>query len=217
MITKLEEWNYEYRFKSFKKWPHKRSNLSPEKMATIGFIHNPTKEYTDNVICVLCSKELADWEENDDPSIEHRNHSQHCNFQLLENESLWTVQHFMNVVSEQKLNILKSSFNDVIKKFDTESDKYRLKFLKIPFQRGKLVYHYYKKPRSTPKCGDCKEKLRGIKASRPMERKNMHKRDLKVFRSYGGSVCHKCLKKRIVHSFLVYEERLVNKKQKMLK
>lgn len=30
------------------------------------------------------------------------------------------------------------------------------------FLGGKLVYLYTKKPGATPKCGDCKDKLRGV-------------------------------------------------------
>ena len=39
---------------------------------------------------------------------------------------------------------------------------YKLLNLLFTFSGGKLVYLYTKKQGTTPKCGDCKEKLRGV-------------------------------------------------------
>merc|ERR1712012_741294 len=76
---------------------------------------------------------------------------------------------------------------------------------------GKLVYHYKKKLGAIPKCGDCKVKLHGIKPSRPADRTNMSKRKKTVYRAYGGSRCHKCVRDRIVRAFLIEEQKIVVK------
>ncbi|CAD1480760.1 unnamed protein product, partial [Heterotrigona itama] len=59
---------------------------------------------------------------------------------------------------------------------------------------GKLVYQYLKKPKKIPRCGQCKDKLRGIQPARPMERSRMCRRKKTVKRVYGGVLCHKCVK-----------------------
>ncbi|CAG0915644.1 unnamed protein product [Notodromas monacha] len=76
---------------------------------------------------------------------------------------------------------------------------------------GKLVYLYKKKPGGHPKCGDCKTRLCGIIAARPREYSRISKTKKKVFRTYGGSLCHKCLRQRIVRAFLIEEQRIVIK------
>ena len=63
---------------------------------------------------------------------------------------------------------------------------------------GKLVYQYLKKPKKIPRCGQCKDKLRGIQPARPMERSRMCRRKKTVKRVYGGVMCHKCVKERSV-------------------
>ncbi|KAI4495921.1 hypothetical protein M0802_008327 [Mischocyttarus mexicanus] len=79
---------------------------------------------------------------------------------------------------------------------------------------GKLVYQYLKKPKKTPRCGHCKDKLRGIQPARPMERSRMCKRKKTVKRVYGGVLCHKCVKERIVRAFLIEEQKIVVKVMK---
>merc|ERR1712048_1290864 len=63
---------------------------------------------------------------------------------------------------------------------------------------GKLVYLYTKKFGTNPKCGDCKTELRGLTAARPRQLSALSKRHKTVSRTYGGSVCHKCVRSRIV-------------------
>jgi len=65
---------------------------------------------------------------------------------------------------------------------------------------GKLVYQYLKKPKKIPRCGQCKDKLRGIQPARSMERSRMCRRKKTVKRAYGGVLCHKCVKERWVYS-----------------
>lgn len=74
-----------------------------------------------------------------------------------------------------------------------------------------MVYQYIKKPRNVPKCGQCKEKLKGIRPSRPSERPHMSRRHKTVRRSYGGVLCHGCLRERIIRAFLIEEQKIVVK------
>merc|ERR1711893_524359 len=89
--------------------------------------------------------------------------------------------------------------------YNTRSN--RRKVSKTP--GGKLVYLYTKKFGTTPKCGDCKCKLRGLTAARPRQLSALSKRHKMVSRTYGGSVCHKCVRSRIVRAFLIEEQKIV--------
>ena len=62
---------------------------------------------------------------------------------------------------------------------------------------GKLVYLYPKKPAKGPICGDCRLKLRGIVALRPLKLMSVSKRHKKVTRAYGGHLCGHCLRERL--------------------
>merc|ERR1712071_447542 len=75
---------------------------------------------------------------------------------------------------------------------------------------GKLTYQYKKKPRAIPKCGMCKTTLRGIRP-RAHERKRMSLRQKKVYRAYGGCLCHSCVREKIVRAFLIEEQKIVAK------
>ncbi|KAG5887477.1 hypothetical protein JTB14_008195 [Gonioctena quinquepunctata] len=76
---------------------------------------------------------------------------------------------------------------------------------------GKLVYQYLKKPKKIPRCGQCKDKLRGILPARPQERSRLCRRKKTVKRAYGGVLCHKCVKEKIVRAFLIEEQKIVVK------
>lgn len=76
---------------------------------------------------------------------------------------------------------------------------------------GKLVYQYLKKPKKVPRCGQCKDKLRGIQPARPQERSRLCRRKKTVKRAYGGVLCHKCVKEKIVRAFLIEEQKIVVK------
>ncbi|GAB1604686.1 60S ribosomal protein L34-like [Argonauta hians] len=89
--------------------------------------------------------------------------------------------------------------------YNTKSN--RRKVSKTP--GGKLVYLYVKKLGTIPKCGDCKEPLRGITPARPIKWMSMSRRHKKVSRAYGGSRCHKCVRNRIVRAFLIEEQKIV--------
>lgn len=74
---------------------------------------------------------------------------------------------------------------------------------------GRLVYQYVKKNKTVPRCGQCKEKLKGIRPTRPCERSRLSKRQKTVARTYGGVLCHGCLRERIVRAFLIEEQKIV--------
>merc|ERR1712136_303066 len=89
--------------------------------------------------------------------------------------------------------------------YNTKSNSRRIS--KTP--GGKLVYLYTKKAGSTSKCGDCKEKLRGVKSVRPKVLATLSRTKKTVSRAYGGSRCAKCVRERIVRAFLIEEQKLV--------
>jgi large subunit ribosomal protein L34e len=91
--------------------------------------------------------------------------------------------------------------------YNTSSN--RRKIVKTP--GGKLTYHYIKKKASFPKCGDCKIKLNGVVPARPKKLMTMSKRLKTVNRTYGGSRCAKCVRERVIRSFLIEEQKIVTK------
>ncbi|RHY96950.1 hypothetical protein DYB37_006032 [Aphanomyces astaci] len=76
---------------------------------------------------------------------------------------------------------------------------------------GKLVAHYVKKHSHGPKCGDCKQSLKGIKHLASKAYKNIAKSEKTVSRAYGGSRCAGCVRQRIVRAFLIEEQKIVKK------
>uniref|UniRef100_A0A182NER3 Large ribosomal subunit protein eL34 n=1 Tax=Anopheles dirus TaxID=7168 RepID=A0A182NER3_9DIPT len=89
--------------------------------------------------------------------------------------------------------------------YNTKSNKRRI----VRTPGGRLVYHYVKKRRTLPKCGQCKKDLQGIKPSRPCERPRMSRRLKTVTRTFGGVLCHRCLRERIIRAFLIDEQKVV--------
>ena len=80
---------------------------------------------------------------------------------------------------------------------------------KVKTPGGKLVVQYARKLPGTAKCGDCAVMLPGIKAVRPKKLRSLKKRERRVSRAYGGSVCGPCVRIRIVRAFLVEEQKIV--------
>ncbi|GBP58593.1 60S ribosomal protein L34 [Eumeta japonica] len=89
--------------------------------------------------------------------------------------------------------------------YNTKSNQRRI----VRTPGGRLVYQYVKKSKKVPKCGQCKNKLRGIQPARPAERSRLCYRKKTVKRAYGGVLCHKCVKQRIVRAFLIEEQKIV--------
>ncbi|GAB9472030.1 Ribosomal protein l34 [Globisporangium polare] len=84
-----------------------------------------------------------------------------------------------------------------------------IKAVKTP--GGVLIAQYRKKRAAGPKCGDCKQSLKGIKHLSPKEYKNVSKTHRTVARAYGGSRCAGCVRQRIVRAFLIEEQKIVKK------
>lgn len=95
----------------------------------------------------------------------------------------------------------RSNFNLSISLFHCCKNINQYIFYSVRTPGGKLVYQYLKKPKKTPRCGHCKDKLRGIQPARPMERSRMCKRKKTVKRVYGGVLCHKCVKERYIWKY----------------
>jgi large subunit ribosomal protein L34e len=74
---------------------------------------------------------------------------------------------------------------------------------------GKLVGHILAKQAHRPSCGDCGTSLNGIPARRPYQYKSLSKSSKRVTRAYGGAVCAKCVRSRIVRAFLEEEKKAV--------
>jgi large subunit ribosomal protein L34e len=91
--------------------------------------------------------------------------------------------------------------------YNTRSNKVRT--VKTP--GGTNTYIYAVKRTAVPKCGDCGEKLQGIKAMRPTKLARVSKRQKTVNRAYGGSRCHCCVRDRILRAFLLEEQKIVKK------
>jgi len=94
--------------------------------------------------------------------------------------------------------------------YNTASNKRRI----VRTPGGRLVYQYVKKDRQIPKCGHCKVKIRGVAPARSRERAQQSRRLKMVNRAYGGVLCHKCVKERIVRAFLIEEKKIVIKLMK---
>ncbi|KAK5641462.1 hypothetical protein RI129_010009 [Pyrocoelia pectoralis] len=91
--------------------------------------------------------------------------------------------------------------------YNTKSNRRRI----VRTPGGRLVYQYLKKPKKVPRCGMCKERLRGILPARSFEKSRICYRKKTVKRAYGGVLCHKCVKEKIVRAFLIEEQKIVVK------
>ncbi|CAK9103899.1 60S ribosomal protein L34-B (60S ribosomal protein L34-2) [Durusdinium trenchii] len=91
--------------------------------------------------------------------------------------------------------------------YATKSNK--VKPVKTP--GGKLVAQYIKKTANVPKCGDTKTPLHGMPALRPNKFKKLHQRQKKVSRAYGGVLCGKAVRERIIRAFLIEEQKIVKR------
>merc|ERR1712002_267641 len=94
--------------------------------------------------------------------------------------------------------------------YNTKSNK--TKIVRTPGNR--LIYHYTTKTRTIPKCGWCKNTLRGMKAVRNREGVRggkVSRRKKTTARAYGGNMCPLCLRDRIIRAFLIEEQKIVVK------
>lgn len=70
--------DYDKRLKSFEDWSSTHGP-TPNKMADVGFFYTGEEDKT---ICFCCGIGLYNWEDNDDPMIEHLRHNNNCSFIL---------------------------------------------------------------------------------------------------------------------------------------
>ncbi|SBT75176.1 60S ribosomal protein L34, putative [Plasmodium ovale] len=89
--------------------------------------------------------------------------------------------------------------------YNTKSNKVR----PVRTPGGKLTVHVLKKKAGKPKCADCKSDIQGVKALRPADNKRTKKKNRTVSRAYGGSLCARCLRERIMRAFLFEEQKCV--------
>eukprot|EP00616_Rhizochromulina_sp_CCMP1243_P002775 CAMPEP_0118967238 /NCGR_PEP_ID=MMETSP1173-20130426/4657_1 /TAXON_ID=1034831 /ORGANISM="Rhizochromulina marina cf, Strain CCMP1243" /LENGTH=113 /DNA_ID=CAMNT_0006916175 /DNA_START=42 /DNA_END=383 /DNA_ORIENTATION=- len=91
----------------------------------------------------------------------------------------------------------------------------RTKAVKTP--GGKVVFHIVKKRSKGPRCGETGAQLHGIKQLRSKQYKNVHKRERTVARAYGGVLCGKAVRNRILRAFLIEEQKIVKKMTRQAK
>ena len=72
----------------------------------------------------------------------------------------------------------------------------KLKYVKTP--GGKTVIHYKKKKNKRAKCASCRVVLPGIANKSASKMKNLRKTKKKVARPYGGNLCSRCMRKKII-------------------
>uniref|UniRef100_A0A7S1TDA2 60S ribosomal protein L34 n=1 Tax=Compsopogon caeruleus TaxID=31354 RepID=A0A7S1TDA2_9RHOD len=83
----------------------------------------------------------------------------------------------------------------------------RIKKIKTP--GGKLTVQYLKKKASRPRCGETGVILQGVAMGRPKQYMRMSKPKKSVSRAYGGNLCARAVRDRIVRAFLIEEQRIV--------
>lgn len=111
----------ENRLETFNKNWKELKNLkycTSSNFAAAGFFNHSTNEYSDNVKCFACQKELSNWEENDDPWEEHVKRGSKCPFVLFKNKENATIADFLQLQYEIKKIILNNYFEckkDVLK------------------------------------------------------------------------------------------------------
>ncbi|SPJ09598.1 60S ribosomal protein L34 [Plasmodium sp. DRC-Itaito] len=89
--------------------------------------------------------------------------------------------------------------------YNTKSNKVR----PVRTPGGKLTIHVVKKKAGKPKCADCKTAIQGVKALRPADNNRARRKNRTVTRAYGGSICARCIRERIMRAFLFEEQKCV--------
>lgn len=68
-------------------------------------------------------------------------------------------------------------------------------FVKTP---SKTTIKYKKSKPSKAKCGSCGAILKGVARARPTKMQNMSKSSKRPSRPYGGNLCSKCMRAKII-------------------
>ncbi len=69
-------------------------------------------------------------------------------------------------------------------------------YRKVP--GGRTVIHYKKRKPKTPKCSSCGDLLKGIPRVLPYKMRNMPKTRKRPERPYGGVLCSKCMRQKMI-------------------
>lgn len=87
--------------------------------------------------------------------------------------------------------------------YNTRSNKVR----NVRTPGSRVVVHYVQKratgPRSPIDSCECGSRLNGIPQLRPYTYKKIAKKDKSVSRPYGGVLCGRCVKSRVIRAFLL--------------
>jgi len=81
------------------------------------------------------------------------------------------------------------------------SGKYKSRSLRKVFRRtpgSKVVVHYRKKKPKNARCANCGSILKGVPRENPSKMKNIAKSKKRPSRGYGGNLCSKCAKQKII-------------------
>lgn len=78
------------------------------------------------------------------------------------------------------------------------TDSNRIKKIKTP--GGRVIAQYVTKKASPRVCGEpgCGKKLTGLPTLRPYKYSSLKRRENRVSRAYGGSLCGECVKTRFI-------------------
>ncbi|KAH9508100.1 Baculoviral IAP repeat-containing protein 7 [Bulinus truncatus] len=98
------------RLQSFGTWP-KNHNINPWKLAEAGFYYQGHK---DHVICFSCNVKLCDWEDEEDPWVEHIKFRPECKHVCQKNE-----ENFISAV----LVLIKTNSKVTLKMVRDQMDK----------------------------------------------------------------------------------------------
>ncbi|XP_032899863.1 baculoviral IAP repeat-containing protein 5 [Amblyraja radiata] len=114
---------FQERLNTFKNWPFLDGcGCTPENMAAAGFIHTPSENCPDVAQCFFCYKELEGWEPEDEPLVEHKNHSPKCAFIALKKEfEHLTAEEFLKLDKERVKNITKKQVSEMIESFEQKA------------------------------------------------------------------------------------------------
>ncbi len=77
-----------------------------------------------------------------------------------------------------------------------KSRTFRRVYTKTP--GGKTVIHYKRRKPGIAKCSNCKKPLKGIPRLIPSKFRNLSKTEKRPQRPYGGYLCSKCTKLKII-------------------
>jgi len=101
--------------------------------------------------------------------------------------------------------------------YNTQSNKVR----KVRTPGSKVVVQYVQKrghgPRASQDSCSCGERINGIPQLRPYHYKKLAKKDKTVSRPYGGVICGRCVKSRIIRAFLLEEIKTIKRAKQVSK